>query len=169
MARTWLPPRAEARKSGQALTSAATALERAPGGPWPRATATRTWRPWSRLRARIDRPFHRRRAPAETRRRREECRVDSAAESRYLTRRAAPSAPSGAPPSRARHTMFVFVVALAIITYIDRVCISQTAGTIRGELGLSESQMGVLGLHDHLRAVRRSRPAGWAIVGRRSC
>jgi ACS family glucarate transporter-like MFS transporter len=45
-------------------------------------------------------------------------------------------------PSKARHVMFAFVIALAIITYIDRVCISQAAPDIRRELGLTETQMG---------------------------
>ncbi|MEO6567336.1 MAG: MFS transporter [Opitutaceae bacterium] len=35
-----------------------------------------------------------------------------------------------------------FVISLAIITYIDRVCISQTAGDIRRDLALDEKQMG---------------------------
>src|SRR5262249_22776528 len=47
-----------------------------------------------------------------------------------------------APPSSARHVMLGFVIALAIITYIDRVCISQAAPNIRSELGLTEKQMG---------------------------
>lgn len=38
--------------------------------------------------------------------------------------------------------MMAFMVVLAIITYIDRVCISQTAGHIRADLGLTSSQMG---------------------------
>jgi MFS transporter, ACS family, glucarate transporter len=38
--------------------------------------------------------------------------------------------------------MFAFVITLAIITYIDRVCISQAAPNIRRELALSETQMG---------------------------
>ncbi|MBL9209100.1 MAG: MFS transporter [Opitutaceae bacterium] len=46
------------------------------------------------------------------------------------------------PPSRARHVMLGFVVVLAIITYIDRVCISQAAGDIRRDLGFTEQQMG---------------------------
>jgi len=45
-------------------------------------------------------------------------------------------------PSHARHTLFAFVIALAIITYIDRVCISQTAPKIRADLALSEAEMG---------------------------
>ncbi len=54
-----------------------------------------------------------------------------------------PAAPrAGGPPTRARHAVVVFVVVLAIITYIDRVCISQAAGHIRADLGLSDTQMG---------------------------
>ena len=40
-------------------------------------------------------------------------------------------------PTRARHGVVGFAVTLAIITYIDRMCISQTESNIRGELGLS--------------------------------
>lgn len=47
-----------------------------------------------------------------------------------------------ARPTRARHWVVVFAATLALITYIDRVCISQAAPSIREELGLSELQMG---------------------------
>lgn len=47
-----------------------------------------------------------------------------------------------AHPTRARHWVIVFAVTLAIITYIDRVCISQAAPSIRRDLGLTEVQMG---------------------------
>ena len=47
-------------------------------------------------------------------------------------------------PSRARHTVLWFVITLAIITYVDRVCISQTAGDIRRDLGLNEREMGLV-------------------------
>lgn len=50
--------------------------------------------------------------------------------------------PNAAVPSRARHTMLGYMIVLAIITYIDRVCISQAAPTIRAELGFTEAQMG---------------------------
>jgi MFS family permease len=45
-------------------------------------------------------------------------------------------------PSRARHWTLAFAAALAVITYIDRVCISQAASDIRRDLGLTEVQMG---------------------------
>jgi len=38
--------------------------------------------------------------------------------------------------------MLGYVIVLAIITYIDRVCISQAAPSIRSELGFTEAQMG---------------------------
>ena len=52
--------------------------------------------------------------------------------------------PAEAPPkpSHARHLVIVFAVTLAIITYIDRVCISQAAPYIRRDLGFSRVQMG---------------------------
>jgi MFS transporter, ACS family, glucarate transporter len=44
-------------------------------------------------------------------------------------------------PSRARHLVIGFAVALAIITYIDRVAISVAAPFISADLGLSRPQM----------------------------
>ena len=53
------------------------------------------------------------------------------------------SAPNDlAHPTHARYWVIVSAVTLAIITYIDRVCISQAAPAIRSELRLSEVQMG---------------------------
>jgi MFS family permease len=46
------------------------------------------------------------------------------------------------PPSRARYTVVVFAVVVAIIQYIDRVAISQAAPLIRADLGLDQVQMG---------------------------
>ena len=45
-------------------------------------------------------------------------------------------------PTRARYWVVVFAVALAIIQYIDRVCISQAAPFISADLKLSPQQMG---------------------------
>ena len=42
----------------------------------------------------------------------------------------------GMEPSRARYTVIGFAIALAVITYIDRVCIAQAAPSIRKDLGL---------------------------------
>lgn len=45
-------------------------------------------------------------------------------------------------PTRVRYWVIVFAVTLAIITYIDRVCISQAAPAMRADLGLTPAQMG---------------------------
>nr|MCU0871691.1 hypothetical protein [Pirellulaceae bacterium] len=47
-------------------------------------------------------------------------------------------------PTRARQLVIVFAVTLAIITYIDRVCISQAESFIRQDLGLTKVQMGYI-------------------------
>jgi len=46
-------------------------------------------------------------------------------------------------PTRARHWVVVFAVTLSIITYIDRVCISQATPAIMKDLGLDKAQMGL--------------------------
>ena len=46
------------------------------------------------------------------------------------------------PASRTRHLILGFATALAIITYIDRVCISQAASDIQHDLGLTKVHMG---------------------------
>lgn len=49
---------------------------------------------------------------------------------------------AGERPSRVRYWVIVFAVALAVVTYIDRVCISQAEKYIVRDLGLSRVQMG---------------------------
>src|SRR6266403_6190594 len=46
------------------------------------------------------------------------------------------------PPSHARYWVIVFAVTLAVITYIDRVCISKAAPLIQRDLILTKQQMG---------------------------
>ena len=41
-------------------------------------------------------------------------------------------------PTRARAIVLFFAVTLAIITYVDRVCISQAAPRIQEDLGLTK-------------------------------
>ena len=58
-----------------------------------------------------------------------------------------PSPPNAAPPASLRptHTRYwviVFAVALAIIQYVDKVCISQAAPFIQKDLQLGKDQMG---------------------------
>jgi len=57
------------------------------------------------------------------------------------TSRAAPPA-GAARATRARYGVVVFGVTLAVIQYIDRVCISQTAPQVAGALGLTKAQLG---------------------------
>ncbi len=45
-------------------------------------------------------------------------------------------------PTRARDIAVIYTIVLAIITYIDRVCISMAAPSIQRDLGLSPIQMG---------------------------
>jgi MFS transporter, ACS family, glucarate transporter len=45
-------------------------------------------------------------------------------------------------PTHVRHGVLIAAVTLAVITYIDRVCISQAAPLIRASLGLTPVQMG---------------------------
>jgi MFS transporter, ACS family, glucarate transporter len=58
-----------------------------------------------------------------------------------------PSPPNAAPPAalrptHARYWVIAFAVALAIIQYVDRVCISQAAPLISRDLSLDKWQMG---------------------------
>ncbi len=55
-----------------------------------------------------------------------------------------PTTPAGTavPPTRTRYWVIVFAVTLAVITYIDRVCISQAAPAISRDLGLTPVEMG---------------------------
>jgi MFS family permease len=45
-------------------------------------------------------------------------------------------------PTGARHWTLLFAATLAVITYIDRVCISQAAPEVQRDLGLTKAQMG---------------------------
>ncbi len=59
-----------------------------------------------------------------------------------------PSAPAAsAVPTRKRHWVVVFAIALAMICYIDRVIIAQATPTMRADLNLSIEQWGwILGI-----------------------
>ena len=64
-------------------------------------------------------------------------------------------------PTRTRHWVVVFAVTLAIITYIDRVCISQAAPSIREALGLDDAQMGKVFAAFGLAYALFEIPSGW--------
>ena len=53
----------------------------------------------------------------------------------------APQAQTNPAPTRVRYGVLWFAVTLAIITYIDRVCMSQAAPDIRRDLGLNKEEM----------------------------
>jgi MFS family permease len=64
-------------------------------------------------------------------------------------------------PTRVRHGVVGFAIALAIITYIDRVCIAQAAPLMRRDLGLTTVQMAwAFALFDWAYALLEV-PAGW--------
>ena len=64
---------------------------------------------------------------------------DSLSEDPLSAKAAAQSLPK---PTRARYWVIVFAVALAVIQYVDRVCISQAAPRISEDLHLDEAEMG---------------------------
>src|SRR3954470_13806678 len=53
-----------------------------------------------------------------------------------------PSVPANMRPTSTRHWVLVFASTLAVITFIDRVCMSQSKLSIAAELHLSDVQMG---------------------------
>jgi len=63
--------------------------------------------------------------------------------------------------TRARHTMVGFTLALVGVAYLDRVCISTAAPAIKAELGLSDSQIGVVFSAFTLAYALFEVPSGW--------
>src|SRR5262245_45020791 len=65
-------------------------------------------------------------------------------ESGFAEKASSPAAVSAAldRPTQARNWVIFFAITLAIITYIDRVCISQAAPAMRQDLGMTTVQMG---------------------------
>lgn len=64
-------------------------------------------------------------------------------------------------PTRARHWVIVFAVTLAILSYIDRVAISQAAPLISRDLGFSKQQMGYVFSAFALAYALFEIPGGW--------
>ncbi len=73
----------------------------------------------------------------------------------------APSAPAELKPTRQRYWVIVFAVTLAILAYIDRVCISQAAPVISSDLRLSKAEMGVVFSAFGLAYALFEIPGGW--------
>src|SRR5579883_1514857 len=87
--------------------------------------------------------------------------IDQCTKASTLVRDQVKSGDQPPRPSRARYWVIVFAVALAVLSYIDRVAISQAAGPISRDLSLSKSAMGLVfgafGLSYSLFEV----PTGW--------
>ncbi len=60
-----------------------------------------------------------------------------------MVSQASPSVALKDRPTRVRYWVIVFAVTLAVVTYIDRVCISLAAPAMTRDLGLSSVQMGI--------------------------
>jgi MFS family permease len=71
------------------------------------------------------------------------------------------SADSTTRPSRARYWVIVFAATLAVITYVDRTCISQAAPNIRQALDLDDAQMGKVFAAFGLAYALFEIPSGW--------
>src|SRR6266446_648159 len=48
------------------------------------------------------------------------------------------------PPTHARYWVVVFALSLAVLSYIDRVALSQAAPRVQRDLGLSDQDMGYI-------------------------
>ncbi|HWA86435.1 MAG TPA: MFS transporter [Opitutus sp.] len=76
-----------------------------------------------------------------------------------------PANPAGllgaARPSHARYWVIVFAVALAVIQYIDRVCISQAMPTIAKEMSLGAAEQGAIFSAFTLAYALFEIPTGW--------
>lgn len=64
-------------------------------------------------------------------------------------------------PTRARHWVIVFAITLAILAYIDRVCISMAAPTMTRDLGLTKVEMGSVFAVFALAYALFEIPGGW--------
>jgi MFS family permease len=64
-------------------------------------------------------------------------------------------------PTRARHWVILFAITLAVITYVDRVCISQAKGAVSAEFNLSPKQMGYVFSAFTLAYALFEIPGGW--------
>jgi ACS family glucarate transporter-like MFS transporter len=73
------------------------------------------------------------------------------------------------PRSRARHRVLAFAFALAVVTYLDRICISAAAPFIMSDLGLTMLQMGAVFGAFTLAYSLFEVPSGWRgdVVGAR--
>jgi MFS transporter, ACS family, glucarate transporter len=71
------------------------------------------------------------------------------------------AAGSSAPPTQGRHKLVGFTLALVAVAYLDRICISTAAPAIETDLGLSNSQMGLVFSAFTLAYALFEVPSGW--------
>src|SRR6187551_3578804 len=64
-------------------------------------------------------------------------------------------------PTRARGRVLAFAFLLSVITYLDRICISAAAPSIRRDLGLSIEQMSIVFSAFTLAYSLFEVPSGW--------
>ena len=69
--------------------------------------------------------------------------------------------PGPEPPTRARHGVVAFALAMMAIAYLDRVCISIAAPSIQRDLALSDPQMGYVFSAFTLAYALFEVPSGW--------
>lgn len=71
-----------------------------------------------------------------------------------------PSARSS-PPSRTRYGVLAFTLALIAVAYLDRVCISTAAPAMKADLGLNDTQMGLVFSAFTVAYALFELPSGW--------
>jgi sugar phosphate permease len=64
-------------------------------------------------------------------------------------------------PTRARHLLVGFILGLAAVAYLDRVCIATTAPAMQAELGISDARMGYVFSAFTLAYALFEIPSGW--------
>lgn len=75
--------------------------------------------------------------------------------------RTTPLGTLGQKPTNARYWVIVFAVTLAILSYIDRVCISQSAKRIQADLNLNDQELGAIFSAFGLAYAAFEIPGGW--------
>ena len=66
-----------------------------------------------------------------------------------------------APATRVRHGVLAFTLVLTAIAYLDRVCISTAAPAMKGDLGISDAEMGYVFSAFTLAYALLEVPSGW--------
>jgi MFS transporter, ACS family, glucarate transporter len=74
---------------------------------------------------------------------------------------AADSPAASAPPTRVRYTIVGLTLALIAVAYLDRVCIATAAPAMKADLGLSDTEMGLVFSAFTLAYALFEVPSGW--------